>query len=123
MKRIITLFNLIRKDVLVLLFALINRRTPKGFRVAILAAILYLVSPVDIMPDYIPFAGLVDDMVLVPSLLAAVRRLLPPEVVETSEYKAGRYGRYLPIFGALATVLILLWTFIVIYGIYKIIFS
>ncbi len=123
MKRIITLFNLIRKDVFVLLFALINRHTPKGFRVAILAVLLYLVSPVDIMPDYIPFAGLVDDMVLVPSMLAAIRRLLPPDVVESSEHKAGRYSKYLPVLGISATVLILLWTFIVVYGVYKLFFS
>ena len=81
MKRLITLFNLVRKDVLVILFALINSRTPKAFRVAIVAVLLYLVSPVDILPDYIPFAGLLDDMVLVPSLLAAIRKSLPEEVV------------------------------------------
>ena len=123
MKRLITLFNLVRKDVLVILFALINSRTPKAFRVAIVAVLLYLVSPVDILPDYIPFAGLLDDMVLVPSLLTAIRKSLPEEVVESAEHKAGRYSKYLPILGIAATVLLVLWTIIVIVGVYKLFFS
>ena len=123
MKRLIGLLNLLRRDVLVLLFALINSRTPKGFRAAILASLLYLVSPVDIMPDAVPLAGVVDDMIIVPTVLTVIRNALPPEVVEAAEYKAGKYGKYIPILGIAATLLILLWTGIVIYGLYRLLFT
>ena len=106
-----------------MLFALINRRTPKVFRLAILAAILYFVSPVDIVPDAIPASGLVDDAVVVPAILAGLRQLLPPEVLEDCEHSAGHYGKFLPMVVVIATILLLLWTFLVVYGIYKLLFT
>lgn len=123
MNRLFMIFRLIRKDIVVMLFALINRRTPKVFRLAILAAILYFVSPVDIVPDAIPAAGLVDDAVIVPAILAGLRQLLPPEVLEDCEHSAGHYGKFLPVVVVIATILLLLWTFLVVYGIYKLIFA
>ncbi|WP_407400450.1 YkvA family protein [Anaerovibrio sp.] len=123
MNRLFMIFRMIRKDIVVMLFALINRRTPKIFRLAILAAILYFVSPVDIVPDAIPAAGLVDDAVVVPAILAGLRQLLPPEVLEDCEHSAGHYGKFLPIVVVMATILLLLWTFLVVYGIYKLIFA
>ena len=123
MNRLFMIFRLIRKDIVVMLFALINRRTPKVFRLAILAAILYFVSPVDIVPDAIPAAGLVDDAVIVPAILAGLRQLLPPEVLEDCEHSAGHYGKFLPMVVVIATILRLLWTFLVVYGIYKLLFT
>lgn len=123
MNRLFMIFHMIRKDIVVMLFALINRRTPKIFRLAILAAILYFVSPVDIVPDAIPAAGLVDDAVVVPAILAGLRQLLPPEVLEDCEHSAGHYGKFLPIVVVMATILLLLWTFLVVYGIYKLVFA
>ncbi|WP_159446768.1 YkvA family protein [Anaerovibrio lipolyticus] len=123
MNRLFMIFRLIRKDIVVMLFALINRRTPKVFRLAILAAILYFVSPVDIVPDAIPAAGLVDDAVIVPAILAGLRQLLPPEVLEDCEHSAGHYGKFLPMVVVIATILLLLWTFLVVYGIYKLLFT
>ncbi|MCR5176742.1 MAG: DUF1232 domain-containing protein [Anaerovibrio sp.] len=123
MKRLIGLFSLLRKDLLVILFALFNRHTPKQYRMAILAILLYFISPIDIVPDAIPFMGIVDDVVIVPSLLAVIRRFLPEEVVSDSEYSAEHYGRYLPVVAVIASLLLLLWTGMVIYGIYKLIFS
>ena len=123
MNRLFMIFRLIRKDIVVMLFALINRRTPKAFRLAILAAILYFVSPVDIVPDAIPAAGLVDDAVIVPAILAGLRQLLPPDVLADCEYSAGHYGKFLHLVVAIATILLLLWTFLVVYGIYKLIFA
>jgi uncharacterized membrane protein YkvA (DUF1232 family) len=123
MNRLFMIFRLIRKDIVVMLFALINRRTPKVFRLAILAAILYFVSPVDIVPDAIPAAGLADDAVIVPAILAGLRQLLPPEVLEDCEHSAGHYGKFLPMVVVIATILLLLWTFLVVYGIYKLLFT
>jgi len=123
MNRLFMIFRMIRKDIVVMLFALINRRTPKAFRLAILAAIIYFVSPIDIVPDAIPAAGLVDDAVIVPAILAGLRQLLPPDVLEDCEHSAGHYGKFLPMVVVIATILLLLWTFLVVYGIYKLLFT
>jgi uncharacterized membrane protein YkvA (DUF1232 family) len=123
MNRLFMIFRMIRKDIVVMLFALINRRTPKAFRLAILAAIIYFVSPIDIVPDAIPAAGLVDDAVIVPAILAGLRQLLPPDVLEDCEHSASHYGKFLPMVVVIATILLLLWTFLVVYGIYKLLFT
>jgi uncharacterized membrane protein YkvA (DUF1232 family) len=41
---------------------------------------LYLVSPVDLLPDFIPLLGMVDDLVLIPLAIRALLNRLPPNV-------------------------------------------
>ncbi len=60
--------------------ALIDRETPTKARLAALALILYVVSPIDLVPDFIPFLGWVDDLVIIPLGMAFVRLLVPPHV-------------------------------------------
>jgi uncharacterized membrane protein YkvA (DUF1232 family) len=45
------------------------------------AALTYLVSPVDLVPDFVPVLGQLDDLLIVPGLLWLGARFLPPEVV------------------------------------------
>jgi uncharacterized membrane protein YkvA (DUF1232 family) len=47
----------------------VNRKTPLGALVPIVMALLYGVSPLDIIPDVLPLIGLVDDALIVPMLL------------------------------------------------------
>ena len=54
--------------------------TPLAIKGATLFAALYLVSPLDLIPDFIPFAGWVDDLVLVPLMVSLIVRFLPPHV-------------------------------------------
>jgi uncharacterized membrane protein YkvA (DUF1232 family) len=51
-------------------------------------SIIYLLSPIDLIPDFIPFFGYIDDIVIVPLLLNVAIQLLPSEVREESIIKA-----------------------------------
>jgi uncharacterized membrane protein YkvA (DUF1232 family) len=64
--------------------------TPPAARVAILCAIAYSASPIDLIPDFIPVLGLVDDLVIVPALIALALRLIPREVAARSRREAYR---------------------------------
>ena len=61
MGRILGMLKLFRHDILVMLLSLKSRQTPRKVKGMMLLAILYLVSPIDLIPDAIPVAGLLDD--------------------------------------------------------------
>ena len=51
--------------------------TPRAARWLAIAVVAYAVSPIDLIPDFIPVLGLLDDMILVPLGVALVIRLTP----------------------------------------------
>src|SRR4051812_33963455 len=55
-------------------------RTPRKARWILIGLAIYVVSPIDIIPDFIPVIGHLDEVILVPIVLARVRRMVPDEV-------------------------------------------
>jgi uncharacterized membrane protein YkvA (DUF1232 family) len=72
-KRLTLLWVLVRGDARRLWFALRHPAAPGWLRPAAALLLLYLFSPVDLIPDALPVIGIVDDLVLLP---LAVRWLL-----------------------------------------------
>jgi len=50
----------------------------------------YALSPIDLIPDFIPVIGYLDDLVIIPLGLALVIRFTPPEVIESAQLKASQ---------------------------------
>ena len=65
-----------------------DRRCPWYARVLAAVVIAYALSPIDLIPDFIPVLGLLDDLVLVPLGLLAVRRLIPAEALDDVRRRA-----------------------------------
>lgn len=63
-----------------LTFAYRDPRTPWVARVAALCVVAYALSPIDLIPDFIPVLGYLDDLVLIPLGVALAVKLLPIEV-------------------------------------------
>jgi uncharacterized membrane protein YkvA (DUF1232 family) len=81
---------MLKKEFLILFFAFKDKRTGFLPKFITLAAFLYLISPIDIIPDFIPVVGYLDDLVIVPLLINTAIRWLPASVREESIIKAGR---------------------------------
>ncbi|UJW84060.1 YkvA family protein [Devosia sp. SL43] len=71
---------LFRKEVVQLWKAFFAPETPLYLKAATLFTAFYLVNPIDIIPDVIPFLGWVDDIVLVPLMVSWIVSRLPVKV-------------------------------------------
>ncbi len=77
----------------VLGFALLDRETPWGAKLLAGLVVVYLLSPIDFLPDFVPFAGVIDDMVIVPLGLWLAGRLIPVAALERARVKMSGAGR------------------------------
>jgi uncharacterized membrane protein YkvA (DUF1232 family) len=57
-------------------------RTPKKAKVVLGVAIAYALSPIDLIPDFIPVIGHLDDVIIVPLLVYAAVKVIPKDVLE-----------------------------------------
>lgn len=69
--------------------ALQDPRTPWLPRLLVGLAVAYLASPLDLIPDFIPVLGQLDDLLIVPLLLWLAARRIPPEVMADCRARAG----------------------------------
>jgi uncharacterized membrane protein YkvA (DUF1232 family) len=93
-------------ELFVLYYAVKDNRTPLYAKLVALAAIIYLVSPVDLIPDFIPVAGYLDDLVIVPLLLHAAFSVLPSEVKNSGWEQAKKHMVFLRVLLVTITVVL-----------------
>lgn len=63
-------------------------QTPRAAKLVAIAVIAYAVSPIDLIPDFIPVLGYLDDVLLVPLGVWFVLRLIPLEVMTAARSRA-----------------------------------
>ena len=98
----------IKRDVVTVYYAARDPRTPWAARLLALLVAAYALSPIDLIPDFIPVLGYLDDVLLVPLGLLLVMRLLPPEVLADARRQAAlRLAR--PRSRVAAAVVVALW--------------
>lgn len=81
----------LKADLLALSLAARDPRTPWLARALALLVLAYALSPIDLIPDFIPVLGQLDDLLLVPAGLWLVLRLVPPAVLEEARAEATRH--------------------------------
>lgn len=84
-----------RQEVLALYFAVRDKRTPLRVKILVFLALLYLLDPIDLIPDVIPVVGYLDDLLIVPLLFHLAFRWLPAPVREDCLFRAWQHARWL----------------------------
>lgn len=90
MKRLTLLWSLVRGDARRLWFALRHPAAPTWLKVGTGLIVLYVLSPIDLIPDVLPVIGVVDDLVLVPLAIRFLLSRLPRELSEAAAAAAAR---------------------------------
>ncbi len=109
----------IKLDVVALWLAARDPRTPWPAKATAAAVAAYALSPIDLIPDFIPVLGYLDDVIIVPlGIMLAVRLIPGPLMAEFRAEAARREGRPTSIAGAAAIAVVwaaaaalLLWWF------------
>lgn len=79
------------RDVLTIYIAARDPRIPLGVKLLALATVAYVFSPIDLIPDFIPVIGYLDDLVLVPMAIWVILRLTPEIVIAECRVEVKRH--------------------------------
>lgn len=98
----------LKRDVRALSLACRDPRVPWYAKLLAGLVVAYAVSPIDLIPDFIPVLGYLDDLILVPAGIVLVVRLIPEDVLADCRLRAETMeGR--PTGWSAAVVIVLLW--------------
>jgi uncharacterized membrane protein YkvA (DUF1232 family) len=98
----------LRQQSLTVYFAARDPRTPWAVRLLALLIAAYALSPIDLIPDFVPVLGYLDDLVLIPLGLALVIRLTPAPVIDAARARAQQAVQR-PVSYAAAAAIVLAW--------------
>jgi uncharacterized membrane protein YkvA (DUF1232 family) len=105
----------LKAEVIALYLAARHPRTPWYAKALLVAVVAYAVSPIDLIPDFIPVLGFVDDIILLPIAIALAVKMIPADVMaecrararqeHPDATRAGRIG---------AAVIVLFWLALIV---------
>lgn len=70
----------LKADIPTVFLALKHRKTPILAKIISVVTVGYALSPIDLIPDFIPVLGYLDDVILLPALIALTIKLIPDDV-------------------------------------------
>ena len=108
----------LKREVIAVYLAAKDPRTPWYAKGLVFLIVAYALSPIDLIPDFVPVLGYLDDLIIIPSGIWLAIRMVPPEVLseareaaatDSVERSVGRVG---------LAIIIALWLFLLLAAIY-----
>lgn len=110
--RILHWMRRLKRNLLALWFAYRHPDTPLLAKVLAVLVAGYAFSPIDLIPDFVPLVGYLDEFVLLPGAIYVIFRLMPQPVLDDCQARADRFLRehkHTPRSYVAALVIVLLW--------------
>ncbi len=100
----------LKRETLALYLAARDPRTPWYARAVVAAVAAYALSPIDLVPDFIPVLGLLDDAVLLPLGITLALRLIPKDVIAECRARAAEaFAAGRPVSRSAALAIVAVW--------------
>jgi uncharacterized membrane protein YkvA (DUF1232 family) len=99
----------LKRETVALYLAARDPRTPWLARLMVAIVVAYALSPIDLIPDFIPVLGYLDDLILLPLGIWLALKLIPEQVMADARARAAQAQSPLPRSLAAAAVVIALW--------------
>ena len=104
----------LKKEILALYYAYQDPQLPLLPKILIISTVAYALSPIDLIPDFIPLLGYLDDLIILPLLISISIKLIPVEIMEASREKAEKSNKRLKSNKLVGAIFILVWIIILI---------
>lgn len=78
----------LKMDIPTIFLALKDKDTPILAKIFASITVVYALSPIDLIPDFIPLLGYIDDIILLPMLTALTIKLIPTDIIERNRREA-----------------------------------
>ncbi len=98
----------LKRDVHAIWLAARDPQTPWFAKMLAIAVAAYALSPIDLIPDFIPVLGYLDDLIILPLGIMLVVRLIPPDLMAKHREAASQASKA-PVSRAAAAVFIAVW--------------
>ncbi|WP_371372547.1 YkvA family protein [Sporomusa aerivorans] len=115
--------KIFRDNAVILFYAWRHPLTPNYVKGLLTALLLYVVSPIDLLPDYLPLLGIADDAGLIAGAVLYLTKLLPASVIDESRRKSEKWARRMPYILAILAVAAVAWIALVVALFHKVFFS
>ena len=105
----------LKAEVVALYFAARHPRTPWYAKAFVVGIVAYALSPIDLIPDFIPVLGFVDEIILLPFAIALAVKMIPPDVMAECRARASQQPLRASWMGRVgAAVIVLFWLALIV---------
>ncbi len=109
----------LKQEAQVLIVAYKDKRTPAAAKILIAITVGYLLSPIDLIPDFIPVLGLLNDLIIVPLLISISLKLIPKTVLKDARLTIQANPALLKKHNWAAAIIIIAIWLLVLYFVYR----
>jgi uncharacterized membrane protein YkvA (DUF1232 family) len=116
MKKIKAWAKNLKRQIFILYFAYKDKRVPRYAKVFTACVVAYAFSPIDLIPDFIPILGYLDDVIIVPLGIMFALKMIPNDVISSCEVKAEKMMKNgKPKNWIVGSLIVLMWSLIIVW--------
>ena len=111
----------LKRQIFVLYYAYRDERVPWYVKLFTACVVAYAFSPIDLIPDFIPILGFLDDIIILPIGIMFALRMIPKEVISDCEVKVDKMEKNVKPKNWIAGLLIIsIWIVIILWLIFEV---